>query len=97
MLTCNYVNKGDLHMNSLHKWMEDNKMSVAQMSEKLDISRAAVHLYIKGKNSPSALTSMKIRKITGLKFSEIIDCSEQEIVAWKQWLERYAEKNKNNL
>lgn len=84
-------------MNSLNKWMTENKVSIAQMAEKLEISRAAVHLYIKGKNSPSALTSMKIRKITGLKFSEIIDCSEQEIFAWKQWLERYAEKSQKNL
>lgn len=77
--------------------MDENNWSVTKMADELNLSRAAVHLYLKGATCPHTTTAMKIRKLTGLKFSQIIDCSEQEINDWNKWIERQSEKTAKKL
>ena len=80
--------KNDVKMSSIKKWMDENKWSISKLASEIGISRAAVYLYLKGETCPNTTTAMKIRKITGLRFSQIIDCSDQEINDWNAWLNR---------
>lgn len=79
---------------SIRKWMVDSKVGYPEFAKMLGVTRAALYQYTNGKNLPGLITAMKIRKITGLKFSEIIDCCDWAEKDWNEFIK--PEKKKEN-
>lgn len=77
---------------SLERWRVANNYTPSQLAEELGVSRPGIYLYLKGKSAPNLCTAMKLRKLTGLKFSEILDCNETEFNEWNKWLVSKTEK-----
>jgi transcriptional regulator with XRE-family HTH domain len=63
-----------MDVRSFSVWLSQSGMSVQDLSEVLDVSRAAIYKWINGENLPSAATLIKLEalsqgKVTARSFS----------------------------
>ena len=74
--------------NSLKMWLETNNVTITDFAKMINTSRASIHSYLNGTAAPGVVVSMKIRKVTGLKFSEIIDCHQISRENWSEFINK---------
>lgn len=74
-------------MSSIKEWIDSSDMNVTDFSRAIGVSRASVYQYLNGRSAPSVVVAMRIRLITGMKFSQIIDCFEPASKEWSEWME----------
>lgn len=62
-----------------------NNINVTKFAKEVGITRTNIYLWLKGTSGPTLLSAMKIRKLTGLKFSQILACSKKDLKEWKEF------------
>ena len=68
----------------LKHYLKINNVSINNFSKLIGVSRIAVYKYLTRKASPNLLTAMKIRKLTGLKFNQILNNDDYK--KWKEFM-----------
>lgn len=81
----------------LKTWLKDNSIQLQAFSNQLGISRIALYNYMKGNTVPCLLVAMKIRKLTGLKFSEILQGKDDEYAKWQEFMQEIDDEIHNKL
>ena len=76
-------------MIKLREWMKDK--NVSKTCKELGISRPTLYAYFKDESSPSLEVAMKLRVLTGLKFSELLARGSKK--SWDAWLDEYTKED----